>query len=188
MSFVLSVVCVKPVVEPRLPVGVLLIHEAVQDSGASGRAAYVAGLSKFFDYPVGGRAYLVQLPCGSRYPTSRDFFHYPEDDPGDTKPIVIHFGDEYRAPFDALLHELLAASSLRRVLVVAEWNGDVTNAMVSRAEIMEDLAAGDVFLHGPWSRAEFWVHHDQGLVFYPSVVVVQEPAPKGRTSLLADQC
>lgn len=176
MSFVLSVVCVQPTTEPQLPARTLLIQEAVQDNNAPERAGYVAGLSKFFDHPIEGRAYYVQHPNGDRYPTSRDFFHYPEDDPGDTKPIVVHLSDEYRTPFDALLRELLIVSSLRRVLMVAEWNGDVTDATVSRAEIVDDLAAGDVFLHGPWSRAEFWKHHDQRLMFYPSVTVIQEPS------------
>lgn len=176
MSFVLSVVCVQPTAVPRLPTGALLFQEAVQDPGASERAGYVAGLSKFFDHPIEGRAYYVQHPSGGRFPSSRNFFHYPEDDPDDTKPIIVHVGDEYRTPFDTLLRTLLTVSKLRRVLVVAEWNGEVTDATVSRAEIVDDLAAGDVFLHGPWSRTEFWARHDQRHVFYPSVTVIQESA------------
>jgi len=173
MSFVLSVVCLNSTGEPRISDGTLLIQEAVQDAGAAERAGYVVGLSKFFDSPVEGRSYYVQIPRGDQYPSSRVFFHYPENDPDDTKPIVVYLGDDYRVPFDMFLRSLLAVSRVQRVLVVAEWNGDVTTTKTSRDEILEDIAAGDVYLYGPWSIEEFWTHHDQHLLFYPSVTIIQ---------------
>jgi hypothetical protein len=174
MSFVLSVVCVDPYAEPSLPDGPLFIQEVVQDARADQRACYIPGLSKFFDSPIRGCGYYVWIKGDDQYPSARAFFRSPAATQGDEQPIIVHIDPEYRAAFDTLLRALLSVSRVQRVLIVAEWNGDVTAAGVSREQALAELAAGEVFFYGPWSVEDFWARHDDWLVYYPSVTVVQD--------------
>jgi hypothetical protein len=174
MSFVLSVVCVRPRADPSLPDGSLLIEEVVQDAGASHRACYIPGLSKFFDSPVEGRGYYVWIENGERYPSSQNFFKALATSHAEEQPIAVQIDLEYRVAFATLLQVLLEISSVQRVLIVAEWNGDVTAAGVSRQQALAELAAGDVFLYGPLSSSEFWLQHDNCEILYPSVTIIQE--------------
>lgn len=178
MSFVLGVVCIDPATHPGEDFAPLIVQEAVQDAEAWKRACYLDGLSKYFAAPIYGRCYYVFVDSGGPFPSSAVFFPWPDDDPEDSKPIVLKIAVEYRPAIDALLSQLLTASTTGTIVVVCEWNGDVTRVKSSE-EAQADLASGKVPLYGPFALARFWQAHDLGSIQNPSITVVHEPvAPR----------
>lgn len=181
MSFVLSVVCLEPAGPLAGDFSPLFTEESIQDGN---HACYLEGLSRYFDRPIQGECVHVFVDSGERYPrsdepifTSSVFFLWPEDDPEDIKPIILTIGPEYRAAFHALLSHLLGVSGIGRLVIVCEWNGDVTQ-VESRERALENLASGEIQLHGPFSREEFWRAHDAGLIHYFSLTIVEERLKK----------
>ncbi len=165
MSYVLSVVCVRPAVEPVLPTGPLILREARQSPH---RACYLPGLTRYFGHPIEGTCYYVFVDVGKRFPSSRPFFYEPRQGLESTRLAI---GPEYRREFGDLLRALISASSLGRVLVLCELNGNVT--WVDPAP--QDLEGLIVRVLGPVTVEGFWDLEVAGEITEPSLTIIQEP-------------
>ena len=113
------------------------------------------------------------LMWGSGFRLPRCFSPWPEEDEDDSKPILLRIGPGYRVAFNTLLTRLLSASKSREIIIVSEWNGDVTQAR-TKQEALEQLASGAVRMYGPYDLETFWQMHDIDLIEYPSITLVEE--------------
>lgn len=165
MSFILSVVCLVPARKLNLDSKSFNIEEVVQDEKAFARACYIPGLSKYFNHPIIGKGYYILLNAVAGYKTSDLFFPYPEDD---STPVKMKITPEYRHDFDEVLKLSIKASGIRRILVVSEYNGSVTNPDMEKSEIEA------VDIKGPLTLQEFWSLHDNGEILEDSIVVIED--------------
>jgi hypothetical protein len=162
MTFILTAVAVGGTTEPTGGTGRLLLEEVTPKRGVAG---YVPGLARHLGRPIEGRAfYLVTDDDG--YRSSNALFPYPEED--DDQPVRLAVPAEFRQSFDAILRDLLLSSPEGSVVLVSEYNGAVTDP-----DSAEEL---EVDVLGPWSRSDFWRHHDLGDVVEESVVILEERA------------
>jgi hypothetical protein len=67
-----------------------------------------------------------------------------------------------------LLRRLVSASSAHQVLLLCEWNGDVTLPVLTP----EDVA--QVRMYGPVGIQGFWALADAGDIVEPSITIIQE--------------
>ena len=139
MSFVLSVVCVQPLAQPKLPSGPLLVEEAIQ---APNRACFLPALRRYFRRPIVGRCYHVYPKTGGRFTSSRSLFFEPLSE---NKPARLALALKYHSQFTQLLSILVQTSKVRRALVLCEFNGNVTWDNPS----LEDLEGLNVRIIGP---------------------------------------
>jgi hypothetical protein len=159
MSFVLTAIALGGTTRPLIPSGALIVEEVTPDPGAAG---YVPRLARYLGRPVRGNAFYVVLDENG-YRSSNALFPYPDDD---EEPVRLAVPDELRRPLDAVLRDLLLCSPEGSILLVSEYNGAVTDP-----DPDDDV---EVDVLGPWTRDEFWRHHDLGDVVEESIVVLEE--------------
>ena len=165
MTFILSVVCVDPSLQPRVQGEHFIIEEAVQDEHSWARAGFLPGLSRYFDKPIQGEVYYVLQNEGDNYRASNRFFTYPETEDA---PAKLTLSGRCRVEFDSLVRKLAELSAVGRVLIVAEYNGSVT------APELDEESTENVDVVGPLSISQFWLRHDLGEILEESVVVIEE--------------
>lgn len=200
MTLLLSIVCVQQVGQLDLPttpisieekspdrqgqprlfphhaVGSLIIEEAHQ---APGSAAYLDGLSQYFGRSVEGKAYFILVNIGDFYHTGEPFltsealFTIPANG---NERIRLTIGDEYRSAFETILRGMLKSSAEKKLLVLCEWNGNVTSVN-ERTE--EELTSFPVLIHGPVNITGFWRLHDGDQIKEGSITIIKEEMTGG---------
>jgi hypothetical protein len=162
MTFIITVVCIRPLRRPIGTYSTILVELAEQDEGAWSRAGYVAGLSRYFESPVHGTAYHVLGEEGDGYKTSNMFFQYGEDD----EPARLVVPAPWRVDCEALLTDLKSASSESQILFIAEDNGHVTAPDIGAEE------SETIDRIGPIDLPTFWGLVDLGNIFEDSLTVI----------------
>lgn len=193
MTSVLTAVCIKPrrnwalptvptVIEetvrderhqPRsfsyLAMGPLIIQEALQEPGHAG---YIGGLGRYFGHEIVGKAYFIFVDTGDRYHTGEPFLSSDVFFPLPTRdedPVLLRIGEKYRESFDFLLNSLLVSSSVHEVLILCEYNGNVTWIGDTT---FGGLVRDTIQVYGPWSTSEFWEMHDDNLIEQGSIIIL----------------
>lgn len=192
MSFVLSVVSLNatediPIVDSwkeyeggaqtkgkRRVIGALRVEEVIQRSGG-GHAGFLAGLSRYFGYVVEGAAYYVCTDTGERfketagdlagkpYSNSSEFFPWEEDH---WQRVRLVIPSKYRPAFSTLIENLGRISPDGKVLILCEWNGDVSDPI--------DGSAPENLLTNTVSGIEgFWGLHDAGGIMMTSITIIE---------------
>ena len=166
--------------------GPLLINEALQ---ASGHACYIPGLHTYYPGQWEGRGYFLFADSGRRYPSTAPVragqIVY------DSEPLVVKGWDEdahdddswgylavrapYRQPTETFLRAALAVSRDRRIFVVCEYNGNVSDywgggPYTGSEELGPNPEAQRL---GPLCLDEFWQEHDRKRIIIPSLICIE---------------
>ncbi len=159
MTFMLTAVTVGGATEAPRQLGRLIVQAFNPERGTAG---YLPGLTRYLDRPVHGNAFYLVLDDRG-YRSSNAFFPDPDDD---DEPVRLVIPVELRQSFDAVLRDLLLGSPQGSALLVSEYNGAVTDP-----DPNDDV---EVDVLGPWTRSDFWRHHDLGDVVEESIVILEE--------------
>jgi hypothetical protein len=170
----------------RRHLGPLLIEESLQ---ASGHACYIPGLHTYCPGEWEGRGYFLYADTGRLYPPTATIRH--GEVIYDSEPLVVTSWDDdehdndswgylsirtlYRQPANTFLRAALAACGDHRILIVCEYNGNVSGYLGGGP------LTGDEKVHpnpeaqrlGPLSLSEFWHLHDSKRIIIPSLICIE---------------
>ncbi|HEU4683716.1 MAG TPA: hypothetical protein VFS39_04370 [Nitrospira sp.] len=164
MTFILTVVSEGP---PRfIPerVGPFILESVLRDDAAADRAGFIPSLRRYLGRPLRGSAVHVVLedePGG--YRSSNALFEYGAED----EAAKLCVADDLRGAFEDAVNACLAASAERRIVIVVEDNGHVTDPDLT----LEEASTIDVL--GPMDAAAFWRLVDLKEVSEDSVIIVE---------------
>jgi hypothetical protein len=132
-----------------------------QELGSSGLPTWLGSLPR---WPIDGAAHYIVTDDGGGYETSNEFVRYSlEED----EPARLFVPEKHRTAFEAIVGDLLSASSAGKLVLVFEENGHVTSTDLTP----EEVETIDVV--GLLGMEEFWRLLDLGEVLEDSVVVVE---------------
>lgn len=164
MTFILTAVCVDPRRAPGARHGRLLVRPVPNDGQAPFRAGFATTLGRYLPVPVDGSAYYIVTDEGAGYETSNVFASYPA---GEDDPIRLMIPRDLHQAFENCLTDLLAASLTGRVILIFEFNGNVTAPEESpEQELSIDLV-------GPMPVNEFWWRLELGEFVEDSIIQVE---------------
>jgi hypothetical protein len=144
-------------------VGSLELDPVVRDDGAADRAGFLPTLKRYLRRSVHGTAVHILMRDSDGYQSSNDLFAYGEED----EPARLRVPIEFRRHLEEVIALALTLSASRRVVLIAEDNGHVTDPDLS----IEDAEMIDVV--GPMSSDAFWRLVDLSEVFEDSVVIIE---------------
>jgi len=164
----------------RRHLGPLLIEEALQSTG---HACSIAGLHTYYPGDWQGRGYFLYADTGGRYASAAPIRQaetyydsgrlvaagWEENDDDDNSWGYLAIRAPYRQPAETFLRAALAASRDRRILVVCELNGNVSDYL------SDGILTGAEEVHpnprarrlGPVRLTEFWREHDNQRIIIP---------------------
>jgi hypothetical protein len=163
MTFILTVVCLRPKRPPTSTSGSLLLRPIQEDHLSWARAGYMPGLAPYLGEPPDGAGFHVLVDDGGGYETSSVFVQYADDE---DQPAQFVVPEEYRDPLDRILTDLMSASAAHRLVLVFEENGHVTRSDLTPEEIET------IDILGPISVEAFWRLVDLGQALEDSVIVI----------------
>lgn len=163
MTFILTVVCVRPKRPPASTSGSLLLRPVQEDRLSWARAGYLPGLAPYLGGPPDGAGFHVLVDEGGGYETSSVFVRYADEE---DQPAQFVVPEEYRDPLARILTDLLSASAVHRVVLVLEENGHVTSCDLTPEEVET------IDILGPIGVEAFWRLVDLGQVMEDSVIVI----------------
>jgi hypothetical protein len=144
-------------------VGSLTLDPVIRDDGAADRAGFLPGLRRHLGRSVQGTAVHVLLEDEDGYQSSNDLFEYGEED----EPARLQVPDKLRLHLEQIIERGIVMSGCRRLLLIAEDNGHVTDPDLST----EETEAVDIL--GPMSADAFWRLVELGEVLEDSVVIIE---------------
>jgi hypothetical protein len=146
-------------------VGPLKLEPVVRDDRAADRAGFVPSLKRYLGRSVRGTAVHILLEERDGYQSSNDLFVYGAED----EPARLQVPIELRPHLERVIELALTLSACRRVLLIAEDNGHVTDPDLSA----EDAETIDVM--GPIGSGAFWRLVELREVLEDSVVIIEGP-------------
>ena len=164
MTFILTAVCVEPGRALGTRYGRLLLRPVPTDGEAPFRAGFATTLGRYLPVPVDGSAYYIVTDEGAGYETSNVFASYPT---GEDDPVRLAIPPELHEAFESCVSDLLAASSAGRVVLIFEFNGNVTAPEESPGQALS------VDVVGPMPVSDFWWRLELGELVEDSIIQLE---------------
>ena len=177
-------------------IGPLMIEEAQSQKGQAG---YVPGLQGYYLGDWKGRRFFLFADTGRRVPATTwaksrigesifdseplviPDWELPDYPPALSEPKVwgqLAIRPPFTEPVDTFLRAALAVSRVNRILLIGEYNGNVTNNRTEDAEATshsqkQPFRNPDVNIIGPITLQDFWTKNQLGTIFLPFVIIIQ---------------
>lgn len=164
MTFILTAICVESIRAPETADDRLFLRPVPIDQQTPFRAGFVPALVRFLPGPTRGQAYYIVTDEGGGYETSNVFASYQLDE---DDPVRLTVPAELHPAFERCLTDLLAASSVGKVVLVFEFNGNVTGQRGPEA------SESSVDVVGPMPVAEFWWRLRLGELVEDSIIQLE---------------